>query len=160
MYRAPVSDIAFALKHVAGLGDALAAGAFPHLAEDVVDAVLAEAGRFASEEMAPLSAVGDREGARLKDGVVATAPGWRDVYTAWCAGGWNGIAAPEEAGGQGLPLMLSAATQEMWNGACHVLRALPHAHHGRGGGALPPRHPTAEDALPAAYSSPANGPAP
>ncbi len=118
MYRAPVSEIAFALKHVAGLGKALEGGAFPHLAEDVVDAVLAEAGRFASEEMAPLSQVGDREGARLTNGAVATAPGWREVYSAWCAGGWNGIAAPEEAGGQGLPLMLSAATQEIWNGAC------------------------------------------
>ncbi len=55
MYRAPVSDIAFTLKHVAGLSDALAAGAFPELGEDLVDAVVAEAGRFASEELAPLN---------------------------------------------------------------------------------------------------------
>ncbi len=75
MYRAPVSEIAFQLKHVAGLGDALEAGVFPDLAEDVVDAVLAEAGRFASEEMAPLNTVGDREGVRLENGVVTTAAG-------------------------------------------------------------------------------------
>jgi alkylation response protein AidB-like acyl-CoA dehydrogenase len=125
MYRAPVSEIAFQLKHVAGLGEALGAGAFPDLAEDVVDAVLAEAGRFASEEMAPLNTVGDREGARLSDGVVTTAPGWRETYAAWCAGGWNGIAAPEAAGGQGLPLTLSAATQEMWNGAAMAFALCP-----------------------------------
>ncbi len=62
MYRAPVSDIAFTLKHVAGLSEAIAAGAFPDLTEDLVDAVIAEAGRFASEELAPLNRVGDREG--------------------------------------------------------------------------------------------------
>lgn len=125
MYRAPVSDIAFQLKRVAGLGDALEAGAFPDLSEDVVDAVLAEAGRFANEEMAPLSKVGDQEGAILRDGAVTTATGWQDVYKAWCAGGWNGIAAPETAGGQGLPLTLSAATQEIWNGACMAFAVGP-----------------------------------
>ena len=125
MYRAPLSDIAFTLKHVAGLGDVLKSGAFPHLAEDVVDAVLAEAGRFASERLAPLNAAGDRDGARLADGEVATPAGWREAYEAWCAGGWNGIAAPEEAGGQGLPLMLSAAVQEMWNGAAMSFALCP-----------------------------------
>ncbi len=126
MYRAPVSEIAFTLKHVAGLGEALASGAFPGLTEDLVDAVLEEAGRFASDEMAPLNRIGDREGARLRDGAaVETAPGWRKVYEDWCAGGWSGIAAPESAGGQGLPLILSAATQEMWNGACMAFALCP-----------------------------------
>ena len=125
MYRAPVSDIAFALKRVAGFGDALAAGTFPHLSEDVVDAVLGEAGRFAEDQVAPLNMVGDREGARLSDGAVTTASGWRGTYRAWCAGGWNGIAAPEAVGGQGLPLSLAAATQEMWNGACMAFALCP-----------------------------------
>jgi acyl-CoA dehydrogenase len=125
MYRAPVSDIAFALKHIAGLGDALAAGALSHLGEDIVDAILDEAGRFASEEMAPLNTVGDQEGARLADGAVTTPTGFRDTYAAWRGGGWNGIASPEEAGGQGLPLMLSVATQEMWNSACMSFALCP-----------------------------------
>jgi acyl-CoA dehydrogenase len=125
MYRAPVSDMAFTLRHVAGLGEALAAGAFPNLTDDLIDAVLAEAGRFASEEMAPLNRVGDLQGVRLTNGAVATPPGWTAVYRSWCAGGWNGIAAPEHAGGQGLPVMLSAATQEMWNGACMAFALCP-----------------------------------
>ncbi len=125
MYRAPLSDISFTLKHVAGLGDALADGAFPDLAEDVVDAVLAEAGRFAAEEVASLNAVGDRVGARLKDGDVTTPDGWRETYAAWRAGGWNGIAVAEEAGGQGLPMALSVATAEMWNSACMAFALCP-----------------------------------
>ena len=54
MYRAPVDEIAFTLKHVAGLAAELDAGTFGDLSEDLVDAILAEAGRFASEEVAPL----------------------------------------------------------------------------------------------------------
>src|SRR5262245_53861641 len=59
MYRAPVSDVAFALKEVAGFGSALAEGRFPGLTGDVVDAVLTEAGRFATEELSPLQRPGD-----------------------------------------------------------------------------------------------------
>jgi alkylation response protein AidB-like acyl-CoA dehydrogenase len=125
MYRAPVSEIAFTLKHVAGLGEALATGAFPGLTEDLVDAVLQEAGRFASERLAPLNRVGDQVGARLDDGVVTTAPGWREVFADWSAAGWGGVAAPESAGGQGLPMALSAAVGEMWNGACMSFSLCP-----------------------------------
>ncbi|HWT32012.1 MAG TPA: acyl-CoA dehydrogenase family protein, partial [Propylenella sp.] len=117
MYRAPVSDIAFTLKHVAGVAEVLGDGHFPELAEDL-EVVLAEAGRFASDRIAPLNRVGDRQPARLDGDAVVTPPGWRDAYRAWAEAGWTGIAAPDEIGGQGLPLMLSAATQEMWNGAC------------------------------------------
>ena len=48
MYSAPVDDIAFTLKHVAGLGDALSRGVLGDLSEDLVDAILEEAGRFAT----------------------------------------------------------------------------------------------------------------
>jgi acyl-CoA dehydrogenase len=125
MYRAPVEEIAFTLKHVAGLGEAQAAGAFPDLSEDVLDAVLVEAGRFASDAMAALDRPGDREGVTLADGEVATAPGWQKVYREWIAGGWAGIAAPEVFGGQALPILVSAATQEMWNGACMAFALCP-----------------------------------
>lgn len=117
MYRAPVSEIAFTLRHVAGLGPALAEGAFGDLSEDLVDAVLEEAGRFASEEIAPLNRVGDVHGSRLADGQVATPPGWKETYRRWIEGGWNAIAGPPEHGGQGLPVMLAVAAAEMWNSA-------------------------------------------
>jgi hypothetical protein len=65
MYRAPVEEISFTLKHVAGLKAALEGGQFGDLSEDVVDAILAEAGRFAGEEIAPLYKAGDEIGAVL-----------------------------------------------------------------------------------------------
>ena len=70
------------------------------LTEDLVDAILAEAGRFATEEVAPLADIGDRQGAVLEGDVGALPDGWRDLYRHWTAGGWNGLTAPEDFGGQ------------------------------------------------------------
>ncbi|MER8743345.1 acyl-CoA dehydrogenase C-terminal domain-containing protein [Mesorhizobium sp. M1004] len=117
MYKAPVDDISFTLKHVAGLKPALDSGAFGDLGEDLVDAILSEAGRFASEEVAPLYKIGDEHGAVLKDAAVTTPPGWKALYRSWIDGGWNALSGPEEFGGQGLPTMLGVAALEMWNSA-------------------------------------------
>jgi acyl-CoA dehydrogenase len=114
-YSAPIADIASALKHAAGLKAALAEGLYGDLDEDMVDQVLEEAGRFAGEVIAPLNRVGDKSGTPFKDGVVTTAPGWKEAYTAWAAAGWNGVAAPAEFGGQDLPHAVNAACIEMWN---------------------------------------------
>jgi acyl-CoA dehydrogenase len=115
MYRAPVEEIAFTLKHVAGLKAALDAGLPGDLSEDVADAVLAEAGRFASEEIAPLCAVGDRQGAVLEGASVRMPDGWKALYRRWIDGGWNALSGPVEFGGQGLPTTLAVAAVEMWN---------------------------------------------
>jgi alkylation response protein AidB-like acyl-CoA dehydrogenase len=109
--------MSFALKYGASLLPALEEGFFGDLTMDDVEAVLAEAGRMASEVIAPLDRVGDQVGATFKDGVVTTAPGWKEAYRAWCEGGWNGLASPTEWGGQGLPQTVNAACTEMWNGA-------------------------------------------
>jgi acyl-CoA dehydrogenase len=116
-YRAPVADIAFTLMHAAGLKTALADGIYGDLDEETVDSVLAEAGRYASDVIAPLNSVGDKFGTPFKDGKVTTPPGWKDAYTAWAAAGWNGLAAPADWGGQDLPHALNAACIEMWNSA-------------------------------------------
>ena len=116
-YRAPVADIAFALKHAAGFKAALAEGLYGDLDEETVDSVLAEAGRFAADVIAPLNTVGDKFGTPFKDGKVTTPPGWKDAYTSWAAAGWNGLAAPARWGGQELPHAVNAACIEMWNSA-------------------------------------------
>src|SRR5215467_10505977 len=116
-YQAPVADIVFALKNAAGFGPALAEGLYGELADDVVEAVLAEAGKFANDILSPLNAIGDRDGAIFKDGAVTTAPGWKEAYTAWAQAGWNGLAAPAQWGGQELPQAVNAACIEMWNSA-------------------------------------------
>lgn len=116
-YRAPVADIAFALKHAAGLKAALAEGLYDDLDEATVDSVLEEAGKFASDVIAPLNTVGDKFGTPFKDGAVTTPPGWKEAYTAWAAAGWNGLASPADFGGQELPHAVNAACIEMWNAA-------------------------------------------
>ncbi|SFB06868.1 hypothetical protein SAMN03159496_01665 [Rhizobium sp. NFR07] len=125
MYSAPVEEIAFTLNHIAGLGSALEEGRFGDLSGDLVDAILEEAGRFASGEMAPLGESGDREGATLADGVVTTPAGWVELYRHWREGGWNGLTAPEAYGGQNLPHMLNVATLEMWNSASMAFALAP-----------------------------------
>ncbi|WP_336057721.1 acyl-CoA dehydrogenase [Nitratireductor sp. CH_MIT9313-5] len=125
MYRAPVDEIAFTLNHVTGMKQALEAGRYGDLSADLVDAILAEAGRFAAEEIVPLAKIGDEQGAVWKDGEVTMPKGWGDLYKAWCEGGWNGLAAPEEHGGQGLPMTLLVATQEMWNSASMAFALCP-----------------------------------
>jgi len=107
-YRAPVAEILFTLRHVAGLG-----GVDPEDAQ----AILTEAGRLAADVLAPLNRVGDRHGTPFAAGRVTTPPGWRDAYATFTAGGWNGLSADPDYGGQGLPKALDAACAEMWNGA-------------------------------------------
>ena len=116
-YRAPLADIGFTLKHAAGLKSALAEGIYGDLDEETVDSILAEAGRYASDVIAPLNSVGDKFGTPFKDGKVTTPPGWKDAYTTWAAAGWNGLAAPADWGGQELPHAVNAACIEMWNSA-------------------------------------------
>ena len=117
MYRAPVDEIAFTLKHVARMNDAIGQGSLGDLSEDLVDAILEEAGKFASDEVAPLHKIGDERGAVLKDAAVTMPPGWKEVYRHWIEGGWSALTGPEEYGGQDLPVMLSVAALEMWNSA-------------------------------------------
>jgi alkylation response protein AidB-like acyl-CoA dehydrogenase len=116
-YRAPVSDIAFALKHSAGFGKALEEGLYGDLDAVTVDAVLDEAGKFAGDVISPLNRVGDTFGTPFRDGKVTMPPGWKEAYTSWAAAGWNGLASPADFGGQELPQAVNAACIEMWNSA-------------------------------------------
>jgi alkylation response protein AidB-like acyl-CoA dehydrogenase len=116
-YRAPVAEMAFVMRHVAGLDAAVSEGLYGDLTIDLVESVLEEAGRFAGDVIAPLNRVGDQHGTPLKDGHVTMPPGWKEAYAAWTAAGWNALTGPEEYGGQSLPTLLAAACSEMWNSA-------------------------------------------
>jgi len=110
-FRAPVRDLAFALKTV-GHG-ALVAEAFPDLDEDTINAVLEAAGAFVEEQLAPLNRIGDQKGATYANGRVTAAPGFADAYRAFVAGGWNSLSSPVEYGGQGLTKAMELSVFEM-----------------------------------------------
>ncbi len=138
-YRAPVSDMRFVINELAGFDQVRALPGGDELNEDLLDAILDEADRLASGVLAPLNAIGDREGCHFENGVVRTAPGFRDAYSQFVKGGWNGIQAAPEDGGQGLPKLVSTAVSEMWTsanmafGLCPMLTqaaAETLAHHG------------------------------
>src|SRR5215472_9690166 len=114
-YRAPINDILLALNHGAGLKAAVEAGHYGDFDAEITAAVLEEAGKFATDVLAPLNKVGDEHGIKLDAGAVTTAPGWPDAYKRWTDGGWNAVSGPEAFGGQGLPLAVNAACTEIWS---------------------------------------------
>lgn len=128
-YRAPIQDMLLALNHGAGLLDAVKAGHLGDYDAEMSAAIIEEAGRFASDVLAPLNKVGDRNGVKLEAGEVTTAPGWPDAYKRWTGAGWNAVAASEAWGGQGLPTAINAACTEIWSasnmafGLCPLLTA-------------------------------------
>lgn len=111
-YRAPVRDLAFTLEAVAGMADVAATGAFPDYDADVALAVLEAAGQFSEEVLAPLNRIGDQKGSTYANGSVTAAPGFADAYRQFAAGGWTGLSASTEAGGQALPKALELAAYE------------------------------------------------
>src|SRR3984893_2783576 len=100
-YRAPINDMLLALNHGAGLQAALKAGHYGDFDGDITAAVLEEAGKFATDILAPLNRVGDEHGIKLADGKVTTAPGWPDAYQRWIEAGWNAVSGPAAFGGPG-----------------------------------------------------------
>jgi butyryl-CoA dehydrogenase len=100
---APPAETAWLLHHVLG---------FEAVAEADTRAILEEATKLAEGVLAPLDRVGDRVGARFSGGVVTMPDGFAEAYRAYAEGGWVGIAADPDHGGQGLPRVLALAAFE------------------------------------------------
>lgn len=116
-YQAPVRDIAFMLNHVVGLSNVAKLEGFEEATTDMAEAILEESARFTSEVLGPLNTIGDAQGATWEESGVKTAPGWVDAYAQFIENGWGALSFPVEYGGQGLPMCLSSAVQEMWHSA-------------------------------------------
>ena len=114
MYQAPLRDLLFVLHRQLQVQRLAAWPLYADYAPDVASSVLEEAGRFASEILEPLNAVGDREGAKWSPQGVTTASGFRDAYQRYVRDGWPLLAVPAEQGGQGAPLALATAVEEVW----------------------------------------------
>ncbi len=117
-FSTPVRDMAFALDRMAGFGALEKTGAFPDLSDELVSAILEEMGKYCDNVVAPLNEKSDTEGAVLENGVVRTTPGFKEAYQHYVDGGWNALAFPPEAGGQGLPQALAVALVDGLNAAC------------------------------------------
>lgn len=125
-YSAPLRDTLFNLDQVLKLGDRAGQPGFEALDADMIEPILTEAGKFASEVFAPLNASGDRQGCtRHDDGSVTVPDGFADAYRQMCEGGWTTLTAPETYGGQALPHAIGVAVEEFLSGANMSLAMYP-----------------------------------
>ncbi|MGA1519962.1 MAG: acyl-CoA dehydrogenase family protein, partial [Burkholderiaceae bacterium] len=116
-YQAPVRDMMFNLRYVADLPSISALPAYQEAGVETAQAVLDECARFNQEVIAPLNWTGDQQPSRWQQGEVVTAPGFKDAYQQYAAGGWQSLQHPADFGGQGLPKAIAAACGEMLNSA-------------------------------------------
>ena len=119
-YVAPLRDMHFVLTELAGLDRISTLPGCAEAVPDVVNAILAEAGKFAGSVLAPLNRIGDRQGAVWQDKSVTMPAGFSDAYRQFIENGWNGLDCNPEFGGQGLPRLVSAAVGEMWKSSNHA----------------------------------------
>ncbi|MGO4704880.1 acyl-CoA dehydrogenase C-terminal domain-containing protein [Microvirga sp. 2MCAF38] len=113
VYKAPVEDALFLLSDVFPIGRYNNLPGFADATPDMMEAILGEGAKLCETAFAPLNLSGDHEGCtRNADGSVTTPKGFREAYEAYAQGGWMGLSAPEEYGGQGLPTVLNSVMQE------------------------------------------------
>jgi len=129
-YAAPVRDMQFVLNNVVGLDRVASLPGYDEVGEDLVDAILEEAGKLAAGVLAPLNRVGDMQGSRLENGVVRTPEGFREAYHQFIEGGWNGVSFAEEFGGQDLPRLIATPLGEMWSSANMAFSLCPLLNQG------------------------------
>jgi len=132
-YKAPLADIRFVmfdLLKVEAEYQRLPGG--ENATRDIVDAILDEAARFSEQVLAPLNASGDEEGCHLDKATatVTTPKGFKEAYATYVAGGWSGLTAPEQYGGQHLPESIGAPLKEMLDSANLSWGNFPLLSHG------------------------------
>ncbi|MBV8404906.1 MAG: acyl-CoA dehydrogenase [Gammaproteobacteria bacterium] len=130
MYRAPVREVRFVLEELLGAQRLAASGALGDYSNELAQSVLEEAARFAENVLEPLNRPGDVQGARWTENGVVTAPGFREAYQQFVAGGWPALGAATEFGGQHTPRVLNSAVGEFWGSANLAFKLGPMLTHG------------------------------
>ena len=126
-----LADIDFILHEVLQASEPLQALApYAEVDADLMHEVVAQAGKFVAQAVAPLQTVGDTVGCQWDGGQVRTPPGFKEAYRAFWQGGWPALACAPEDGGQGLPTVLEAVLYEMLSGANHGWTMAPGLLHG------------------------------
>ncbi len=116
-YKAPIKDMLFAMKHVAGIDQVAQIPGFEDAGYETAQAVLEECAKFNEGVLSPLNWEGDKNPSFFKDGKVTTTPGFKGAFKQYVDGGWQGLQHPSEYGGQALPKTIGAACIEMCNSA-------------------------------------------
>ncbi|MBP8246706.1 MAG: acyl-CoA dehydrogenase C-terminal domain-containing protein [Phenylobacterium sp.] len=130
-YQPPVRDHVFLLRDVLQIEKYADLPAFADASMDVVEQIIDEAGRFTSEVLAPLNAIGDKEGCTWHpDNTVTTPKGFKEAYAQLVAGGWPALGAEPAYGGQGLPHVVNLSFSEMSSSANMAFSMYPGLTHG------------------------------
>ena len=118
-YTAPLRDMRFVMFELLdAMTELKSLPAHADLDASTIDAVLEEAAKFASQVVFPLNGIGDVEGCTFQgDGVVTTAPGFKEAYAQFVDAGWPSLSCTPDFGGQGLPVILNNRVYEMLNSA-------------------------------------------
>ncbi|MCM5679823.1 acyl-CoA dehydrogenase [Schlegelella sp. S2-27] len=116
-YQAPVKDMLFCMKELAGLEEVAKIPGFEESGVETAQAVLEECAKFNEGVVAPLNWEGDKNPGGWNNGRVTTAPGFKEAFRQYAEGGWQGLQHPTEFGGQGLPKTIGAACGEILNSA-------------------------------------------
>jgi alkylation response protein AidB-like acyl-CoA dehydrogenase len=111
-YKAPLRDFRFVYYELFDGAELAKLPGHEEATPDVVEAVLEEIGKIASEVLQPLNASGDEQGCRLENGVVRTPEGFREAWARLREGGWMGLTGRPEYGGQGMPYAVGVAASE------------------------------------------------
>ncbi len=128
-YTAPIKDMQFVLHDVLKVTESGIPG-YDELEADFTSAILEEAGKLTSEVLAPLNAVGDKEGCRLENGVIYTPTGFKDAFGKVKEGGWPGLDMPEQYGGQNMPYVIGTAVGEMFSASNQAFTMYQGLTHG------------------------------
>lgn len=125
-YNAPLRDIHFVMNEVLAYPEHYQSlNAFNEVTPDIVDAILEEASKFATNELAPLNRVGDEAGCQWNEGDVTTPAGFQAAYKSFVDNGWAGLSQPLEYDGQSMPPSLSAVVSEFLYTANHAWAMYP-----------------------------------
>ncbi len=126
IYHAPVRDTRFVVNELLQIESYGNLPGFENVTAELVDTLVEECGKFATEVLAPLNQVGDREGCtRHPDGSVTTPTGFKQAFEQYRAAGWGTLAMPEAFGGQAMPEVLGFMVEEFVSSANHSFGMYP-----------------------------------
>lgn len=131
IYSAPVRDYLFVLDEVLNIKSIDDMPGYADLEADTISAIMSEAAKFCENELLPINLSGDEEGCTLNpDGTVSTPKGFKEAFDKYNEGGWMGLSAPEEYGGQGLPYIMGIVMEELMVSSNHSWAMYPGLTHG------------------------------